>query len=195
MMRRFWRRRTHEDFSDEVQAHLELEAERLIGDGTSPEAARSAARRSFGNVVAVKERYYEASRWRWLDQLSQDLRYGSRGLAKSPSFLATSVITLAVGLGLVTVAFTIFNAYVLRPFAVRGPVGAPPHRLAIAGCRRAVLPVARLRGTAGAPRSVRRVRRRGHAVRVVERPAARDRRSSPTTTSRRWPRASSSAAR
>ncbi len=128
MMRAFWRRRTHEDFSDEVQAHLELEAERLIGDGTSPEAARSAARKSFGNVVAVKERYYEASRWKWLDQLSQDLRYGARGLARSPSFLATSVITLAVGLGLVTVAFTIFNAYVLRPFAVQDPSAL--HRIA-----------------------------------------------------------------
>ena len=194
-MRAFWRRRTHEDFSDEVQAHLDLETERLIGDGTSPEAARSAARKSFGNVVAVKERFYEASRWTWLEQLSQDLRYGSRGLVKSPSFLATSVLTLAVGLGLVTVAFTIFNAYVLRPFAVRRPVGAAPPRLARAGRRRAVLPVARLRGTAGAPRSVRRVRRRGHALRVVERPAARDGASSPTTTSRRWVRASCSDAR
>ena len=84
MMRAFWRRRTHEDFSDEVQAHLELETERLIGDGTSPEAARSAARKSFGNVVAVKERYYEASRWMWLDQLSQDLRYGCARPGEEP---------------------------------------------------------------------------------------------------------------
>jgi predicted permease len=127
-MRAFWRRRSDEDFSDEVQAHLELEAERLITDGTSPEAARSAAKKSFGNVLAVKERYYEASRWRWLDQLAQDLRYGCRGLMKSPSLLATSVLTLAVGLGLVTVAFTIFNAYVLRPFAVQDPSAL--HRLA-----------------------------------------------------------------
>ena len=124
----FWRRRTHEDFSDEVQAHLDFETERLIAEGTSPEAARSAARKAFGNVGAVKERFYEASRWTWLEQLSQDLRYGWRGLLKSPSFLATSVLTLAVGLGLVTVAFTIFNAYVLRPFAVEDPSAL--HRIA-----------------------------------------------------------------
>ena len=127
-MRRFWQRRTHEDFSDEVQAHLDLETERLIGDGLSPDAARSAARKSFGNVAAVKERFYEASRWPWIEQLSQDVRYGWRGLVKSPSFLATTVVTLAVGLGLVTVAFTIFNAYVLRPFAVQDPSAL--HRIA-----------------------------------------------------------------
>jgi predicted permease len=123
----FWRRRTHEDFGEEVRAHLELETERLIGEGLSPDAARRAARKAFGNVVAVTERFHEASRWFWLEQLSQDLRYAWRGMVKSPSFLATSVLTLAIGLALVTVAFTIFNAYVLRPFAVEDP--ASLHRI------------------------------------------------------------------
>ena len=36
-------------------------------------------------------------------------------------FVATTVLTLAVALSLLTVVFTIFNAYVLRPFAVRDP--------------------------------------------------------------------------
>jgi predicted permease len=56
-----------------------------------------------------------------LERLKQDLRYAWRGLSRSPGFVATSVLTLAVGLGLVTAMFTIFNAYVLRPFAVRDP--------------------------------------------------------------------------
>lgn len=117
----FWRRRTHSDFSSEIQAHIDLETDRLVADGWSPDAARDAARRAFGNVVAAKERFHEASRWTWLEQLAQDLRYAWRGLRHSPAFVATTVLTLAVGLGLVTVAFTIFNAYVLRPFAVRDP--------------------------------------------------------------------------
>ena len=62
-----------------------------------------------------------STRWIWLDQIAQDLRYAWRGLLRSPAFVATTVLTLAVGLGLVTVAFTVFNAYVLRPFAVRDP--------------------------------------------------------------------------
>jgi predicted permease len=114
-------RRSHEDFTAEVQAHLELEIARLVDDGMSPADARAAALRSFGNVATTTERFYEANRWMWLEHVVQDLRYGARGLRQSPSFLVTTVLTLAVGLGLLTVVFTIFNAYVLRPFAVRDP--------------------------------------------------------------------------
>jgi predicted permease len=118
---KLWGRRPDEDFSEEVQAHLELETERLIGEGLSPEAARSAARKAFGNVVATKERFHESTRWVWLEQFANDLRYAARGLRQNPAFLVTTVLTLAVGLALVTVVFTVFNAYVLRPFAVRDP--------------------------------------------------------------------------
>ena len=110
-----------EDFSAEIQAHLDLEIARLVADGRSPADARAAALRAFGNVAKVQERYYEANRWMWLEQMVQDLRYGLRGLRKSPAFVATTVLTLAVALSLLTVVFTIFNAYVLRPFAVRDP--------------------------------------------------------------------------
>jgi predicted permease len=114
-------RRTDEDFSAEISAHLDLEIARLVADGRSPADARAEALRSFGNVARVQERYYEANRWMWLEQMVQDLRYGLRGLRKSPAFVATTVLTLAVALSLLTVVFTIFNAYVLRPFAVRDP--------------------------------------------------------------------------
>lgn len=57
----------------------------------------------------------------WLQQLAQDLRYAWRTLLRSRAFVATTVLTLAVGLGLLTVVFTVFNAYVLRPFSVRDP--------------------------------------------------------------------------
>jgi predicted permease len=64
---------------------------------------------------------HTAHPWFWLEQLIVDLRYAWRALWKSRTFTATTVLTLAVGLGLVTVVFTIFDAYVLRPFAVRDP--------------------------------------------------------------------------
>ncbi|HTH03479.1 MAG TPA: ABC transporter permease [Vicinamibacterales bacterium] len=56
-----------------------------------------------------------------LDQLTKDLIYSARGLARERSFTATTVATLTVGLALVTVVFAVFNAYVLRPYAVRNP--------------------------------------------------------------------------
>src|SRR6188768_1413639 len=56
-----------------------------------------------------------------LEQLAQDLRYGVRGLRRSRAFLMTTVLTLAVGVGLLGVAFTVGHAYFLRPYAVRDP--------------------------------------------------------------------------
>jgi predicted permease len=120
-MRPPWCRRTEEDFSAELQAHLDLETDRLIADGSNPDEARHAARRTLGNVTAIRERFHDAGRWTWLEQAVQDLRYAARGLRRSPAFVATSVLTLAIGLGLATVVFTIFNAYVLRPFPIRDP--------------------------------------------------------------------------
>jgi predicted permease len=120
MIRRL-RRRADEDFSDEIRAHIELEVDRLIAEGTPLAEARSRAMRTFGNVASVKESFYERNHWVLLEQLLQDLRYAWRNLRQSPAFLLTTVLTLAVGLGLVTVLFTVFNAYVLRPFAVRDP--------------------------------------------------------------------------
>jgi len=57
----------------------------------------------------------------WLDQFVQDFRYGSRTLLHAPAFAATTVFTLAIGLALTTGVFTVFNAYVLRSYAVRDP--------------------------------------------------------------------------
>ncbi len=57
----------------------------------------------------------------WLEQFAQDMRYAWRGLWRSRAFVTTMVLTLAVGMGFVTVVFAILNAYVLRPFAVHDP--------------------------------------------------------------------------
>ena len=114
-------RRTTEDFAAELDAHLQLEVDRLVAEGMTPADARAAAMRAFGSPTRARERFHERSRWMWLEQFSQDLRYAWRGLTASPAFLATTVLTLAIGLGLLTTFFTVFNAYVLRPFAVQDP--------------------------------------------------------------------------
>src|SRR5687768_3318762 len=56
-----------------------------------------------------------------LAHLLKDLRYAARGLWRERAFTVTTVATLAVALALVTVVFAVFNAYVLRPYAVRDP--------------------------------------------------------------------------
>ena len=114
-------RRTTEDFAAELEAHLQLEIDRLVAEGLNPAEARAAALRAFGSPTRAREDFHDRSRWMWLEQFAQDLCYAWRGLRSQPAFLGTTVLTLAVGLSLLTVAFTVFNAYVLRPFAVADP--------------------------------------------------------------------------
>src|SRR5829696_9452988 len=56
-----------------------------------------------------------------IDSHLRDIRYAARGLWRDRSFTASTVATLTVAVALVAVVFTIFNAYVLRPYAVRDP--------------------------------------------------------------------------
>lgn len=83
----FGRKRKLEDFSAEIEAYLQLEIGRLQEQGLSEEDARAAARRAFGNITQANEYFYESGRWLWLDHFFQDVRFGLRMLARSPSWL------------------------------------------------------------------------------------------------------------
>jgi predicted permease len=112
------RRRSDEDFSSEIRANIEIEADRLIADGMSEQDAYAAARRAFGNVTRVEERFYESNRVQWLDDLRRDALHALRAMARRPAFAAMAILTLALGIGANTAIFTLLDAVVLKPLPV-----------------------------------------------------------------------------
>ena len=115
------RNRKVSDFAAEIHSHLEMEVERLREQGMSEDEARMAARRAFGNVTRVQERFVEAQRWQWLDHVWRDVRFGLRMLVRSPTVSVIAVLTLALGIGATTAIFSAVYLVILKPLPFRDP--------------------------------------------------------------------------
>src|SRR3954469_25583878 len=118
----FWRhRRSEKDFAEEIRAHLELEQDHLREHGARDDRARATARRAFGNVAAVQERYHEARRLVWAEGLAKDFLLALRAIRRRPWFAAVAMIVLAATMGSTLAIFNVIDAMLLKPIAVAHP--------------------------------------------------------------------------
>ena len=117
----FWRRRRMSGFSSEIKSHIDMETDRLQGEGMSFAEARAAALREFGNPTTSAERFFETSPATFLDALVREVRYAARVLAKNPGFTLMAVLSLALGIGANTAIFQLVDAVRLRMLPVKDP--------------------------------------------------------------------------
>src|SRR5262245_34538313 len=90
---------------DELRFHLAMRSEELVGQGMTPDEARVAAEKEFGELRAVRDACVTIERRRTrnlrLRELTMDffddLRFGARSLRSSRGFAIAATLCVALG--------------------------------------------------------------------------------------------------
>lgn len=112
------------DIALELASHLQMLTEDKIRAGIPPEEARRQASLALGNLQCTRENCRDARGSRWLADLAHDLRYAIRALRHNPGFSLVAVFTVALGIGVTTLMFSVIGSVILRPLPY-----PEPHRL------------------------------------------------------------------
>ena len=111
--------RAEQQLEREVGAHLALLEDGFRRRGMTAEEASAAARRALG-ADRVKDLHRDARSFVWLEDARRDLIYGARTLARTPGFTFVAVLTLALGIGSVTVIYSVIHDVLLDPLPYPG---------------------------------------------------------------------------
>jgi predicted permease len=106
---------------DEMEHHLELEAERLVDSGVEPMEARRRVRIGLGNPETTREELREGRLGFGVEILAKDATLAVRTLRKRPVFALVCILTIGLGVGASTALFAVVNTVLLRPLPLPEP--------------------------------------------------------------------------
>jgi len=115
------RSRMESELDRELRFHIESQVADKVAAGMTEGEAKRTTRLEFGGVEQVKEDCRESRGTLWVESIAQDLRFGARILARSPGFAGTAILVLALGIGVCTLAFSLFNLVMLQSIPVHNP--------------------------------------------------------------------------
>src|SRR5262245_32943241 len=115
------RQRREDELRGEMDFHLSEEVDRQQAAGLSEGDAKWAARRDLGNTGLLREDVRTLWSWEVLEQLTQDVRYGLRGMVRNKIFTALAALSLALGIGTNTAIYSFMDAILWRSLPVADP--------------------------------------------------------------------------
>ena len=114
-------RRLEGDLDRELQYHIDRRVTDLIHSGLPEPEARRRVALELGGATQVREEVRDIWLTRWLRDFVYDLRFSARSFLRSPSFTATAVLSLALGIGATTALYSLIDQVVLRALPVDHP--------------------------------------------------------------------------
>jgi putative ABC transport system permease protein len=117
----FRRGRLERDLDRELRDHLDRRVADLVRSGLPEAEASRRAALELGGLAQVREEVRDAWLTRWLRDFAYDLRFSARSFRRSPSFTATTVLSLALGIGATSAIYSLVDQLILRALPVREP--------------------------------------------------------------------------
>ena len=110
--------RAERDLRDELQFHIERETSKLIDDGMTADEARLKAHARFGSITVAADECRDERGTAFIDNTIGDIQFALRTFRRSPLTSFTIVATVAIGLGVVAMLFTVLNILIFRTDSV-----------------------------------------------------------------------------
>jgi predicted permease len=118
------RARFERDLRDEIRLHIDERARDLVASGIAPPEAARQARVEFGAVERYKEQCRDArgfAAMRPFHGFTTDVRLAARRLIAAPLFTVFAALSLGIGIGVTTAAYSILYSLFWKPLGIAEP--------------------------------------------------------------------------